>query len=750
MPWRLAALHFVCLSLILPTPGQQLSSGDDGISEIPPGQPNEEFRDLLSGPLLSARFGEHLVPFGKEIAIEALVELPIGNHAYRMQRRGLALASTVDNQATDETRTRFYLAYDKTYEDALTAGQRYRLRGRIRHGYQEDGWSRYYFELSGKPQPIDEGRAGPATDADPSVPPPNLDELVGQDVDFVGLTWSLNGHWWFEYADQRIIISQIRKRPGWQIVGHGVQVRVKGKLAKELRPSLEQISLKTCRDLVPHFVIKQAQMEFVSTGRRALLLAELYSTTPTFRDGVLDLHDGYVIVYNAMSWMNPALLTYWRNSDLIGEIVRRDSPTTRAVLRKRMNDAKRKLTLRLLDAGMLAAMNNESGREFLIKQAQGNHPNLHSVYWVIGNLHQFPPLPPPEAAAPAANKPEIDAGPDGRVDMTSIARSLFGAPKSWRPLGKADMRWAEQLMIDAIVSREGVETIEFWHGGLGDGTRRELAVVHGGFPTLLIRMKSKKAIASLCEVASGNTGASADVLLALLATDHPKVIELAKKRLQTTSRDSYDRRALQAYLFRHDRELAIDDLIGSIDEAYAFRALRSLGKADVLPRLEAKSPKLDGKGRQNARLLKLLLSEDPRAALLNELDRKDGIHPSVVFYWLADYADGASAKRVAELLRTAPKSYFESDGWIPISAIENAIDACAVEKSRESLEALISLLGAIDRFDEHPEEGEDQSPFGAIYVDYDCYVGAKLIELTDVSYGTDKAKWEQWIAQQGE
>ena len=73
-----------------------------------------------------------------------------------------------------------------------------------------------------------------------------------------------------------------------------------------------------------------------------------------------------------------------------------------------------------------------------------------------------------------------------------------------------------------------------------------------------------------------------------------------------------------------------------------------------------------------------------------------------------------------------------------------------MEKSRESLEALISLLGAIDRFDKHPEEGEDRSPFGAIHVDYDCYVGAKLIELTDISYGTDKAKWEQWLAQQGE
>ncbi len=751
MPRCLIAVFFTFLFLVVRGPGPQSSFGGDGIPDIRAGQPNEEFGDLLSGPLFSAKFGDHLVPFGKEIAIDALLELPIGNDALRMRGRGLALASTVDGQTTAEARTRFYLAYDKAYTDALTAGKRYTLQGRIRHGYQADEWSLHCYELTGKPRLVDQGRSAP--DAKPSVEPLNLDELVGKDVDFVGLTWSLNDHWWFERADQRIIISQIRKRPGWEIVQHGAEVRVKGRLAKELRPSLNQISLKTCRDLVPHFVIKQAAMELVSTGRRSLLSAEVYETTPTFRDGVLDLHDDYGIVYNALPWMNPALLVYGRNADLIAEIVRRDSPATRAVLRNRMNDEKRTYTLRLLDAGMLAAMNDETGRKFLMEQAEPSHPNLHSVYWVMGNLHQFPPLPPTGPAATkaaAANKAEREEAPDGRIDMTSIVQSLFGTPKSWRPLGNVDMRWAEQPMIDAIASRERVKTIEFWHGGLAEGTRREVAVDHGSFPTLLIKMKSKKAIAPLCEVASGTAGGSGEVLLALLATDHPKVVELAKRSLRKTRRDSHDRRALQAYLLRYDRELVIDDLIESIDEAYAFRALRSLGKADVLARLDAGSQTLSEKGRESARLLKLLFADDPRAALLSELDREDGINPTLVLYWLTDYADGASAQRVAELLRTAPKKYFEADGLGALLSIRRAIDACAVEDSHESLAALISLLGAIDRFDERPEEGEGRSRLSAISIDYDCYVAAKLIELTDVSFGTDKAKWEQWLAEQGD
>ena len=44
------------------------------------------------------------------------------------------------------------------------------------------------------------------------------------------------------------------------------------------------------------------------------------------------------------------------------------------------------------------------------------------------------------------------------------------------------------------------------------------------------------------------------------------------------------------------------------------------------------------------------------------------------------------------------------------------------------------LLDAdFDRFDIYTEPGE-----------WPKYVAEKLIELTDVSFGTDKAKWQQW------
>ena len=731
----LTIVVFAVLLTVFPKMEQRFSFGADPIPEVPDGQPNEEFRDLLTSPLLSAKFGTYLVPFGKEITVEALVKLPIGNQAYRMRSRGLVLVSSVDGQTTDESHTQFMLPNDRIWQNALAAGKRYRLKGRIRHGYQRDGWSIYCFEPSEKPQLIK--REHP----EQSVKLLNLDEFISKDVSLVGHTLSLNGHWFFRYGEQNMIINQIRKRPGWEVVDHGTEVRVKGKLTKELRPSLDQISLKTCRDLVPHFVIKQAEIELVSTGR-SLMFTEVYSTTPRFRDGVLDLHNGYGVVYNLMPWMNRAMLLYRRNADLIPEIVRRDSPTTRSVLRKRMNDKKRDETLRLLDAGMLAAMNDESGRKFLKNETKKSDPVLPSVYWVIGNLYRFSPLPPtPETAT--TNRTELLTNPDGTVDMTNIVHLFLGPVTPERPLGQVDMRWAEQLMIDAISSKK-LATANELGVDPANRTERELAVIHGSFPSLLIKLKSKKAIMPLCEFAVENTDNNWKVLTALLTTKDPRVIEFARNNLRKTKRRSDARRAFQALLLPSDRQIVIDDLIESIDQTYAFDALRSLPRAEVLPRLDAQFPQLDKEARENVRLLKLLFSDDPQSALLNELDRKNGINPNFVLYYLPKYADETTVRRVAALLRTAPKKYFEADGLSGLVAIPRAIDLCAMENSHESLETLISLLGAIDRFDELPKNGDKLS----IPVDYDNYVAAKLIELTGISFGTDKAKWEQWLAEQ--
>lgn len=73
----------------------------------------------------------------------------------------------------------------------------------------------------------------------------------------------------------------------------------------------------------------------------------------------------------------------------------RDSPRTREVVRRRMNDPNRDYDLRLFDAGILAAVKDKSGQAFLLKEAnKENQPKLASVFWVIGHLYDFQPIKP--------------------------------------------------------------------------------------------------------------------------------------------------------------------------------------------------------------------------------------------------------------------------------------------------------------------------------------------------------------------
>ncbi len=238
----------------------------------------------------------------------------------------------------------------------------------------------------------------------------------------------------------------------------------------------------------------------------------------------------------------------------------------------------------------------------------------------------------------------------------------------------------------------------------------------------------------LCKIACESEPASEDIVFALLRSEQQQVIETAKKLLRRQQQDSATRRALQGYLLRHDRNLVIDGLIESIDESYAFRAILSLDQKDVFNRLREKMPKMENDSRQRAQLLKVLLGENPTKALVDELKKEDGISRNLVLYWLAKKTNADAAVEIAELLTSAPRDFFNEGEYTNTYALQHAIEACHVDKSSSSIEALISLLDAkLDRFKVDRKDEE-----------WNRYIAAHLIELTDVSFGVDKAKWQLW------
>lgn len=727
-----------------------------------PGQPNWRFADLLSGVLFNVRFGSHVVRYGKEITIEGVASESFGNTRRGAWRRAILEVMNVDGIKTDRERTVFHILGPETMKTPLTVGSVYRLTGAIRDSVSADGRSLCSFELSAPPQAIADvdPYAGQESLKGTSFTSDKLDELVGHDVELTGNIWSLNDHWWFEHGGTRMAVSRIKRCPGWDAIGHGFLVAVRGRLEKELRPSLEQISQTPYRDLVPQYVFKRATLEVRSVDYAGLFYSEVYNASPRFSDGVLALHDEIARTYNLLPSMNRAMLLSWRNARLINEIAGRDSPYTRTVLRKRMQDKDSSAELGLLYAGILAAAGDEAGRQFLLAGAGDLHSgHLDSVFWVLGNLQRLARAEPSEPSPDAlSEKPALPREePSGELDMAGLIDSLMSVPLPPAPT-TVDLTWAEEVMISALASDEVTEYAELT-GHKNTATCSSLAIEHGAFAEHLVYMRSDKGTASICEKVRALDAALTRkneqlwsvrelrdrLLQALMVVNHPAAIEMARAIVERDytdadirQADSSIRRASQAFLMRHNRELAINSLIESLDQWYALHALLTLDRGSVLGPLQAKLPQLTGEASRNGRILVLLLSEDPAAALLDSLAAEDCPSRSTVLYWLAARTNDTVARRVAHLLRSAPVEFFNAGEFINTQAVEHAIDACSLDGSLIAVGQLISLLDShLGRFD--------------VYATDDAFnklVAARLIELTDVSFGVDKSKWEDWFATQ--
>ncbi len=238
--------------------------------------------------------------------------------------------------------------------------------------------------------------------------------------------------------------------------------------------------------LAPRFVLRPAELESLSGDRPYRRLSVVYNESPRFSDGVLELHNGTAWPHNLMPWHNNAAeLVASRNWRLIQEIIKRDSPQTREVLTSRVQNADLSFDLRLIYAGILAAVNDDAGRDFLLDHAENDrHENLKSIFWVIGNLYRLRPIEPQQPARDDPPKPSRpDEFPQAHLDLMYFATG-HGAPDPRRPLGSVDMSWAENVMIDAINSHER--------------TYRDCAIIYGSFPELLVKMKSERGIEQAC------------------------------------------------------------------------------------------------------------------------------------------------------------------------------------------------------------------------------------------------------------
>jgi hypothetical protein len=527
-----------------------------------------------------------------------------------------------------------------------------------------------------------------------------LEDQVGQTVSLEGSLWSLNGHWWFAYRGKRLYLTM----PAGPVMtfrsdDHGRPIRVTGLLLQQLRPALNQISLKTDRDLVRTFVVRGTRFEFLddraSWGER---FGVVYSEPNRVEDGVPLLVPEVSVRLNLFGNETRAQLVMERNRPAITAILGKVTPESLDVLNRRMNDSKTDETLRLIYAAMLASANDDRGREFLLKFA----------------------------------KPK-----DGVLDLNALyclGIVPFLGPEEFRL--KTRMDWAEPTLIHSLNDTTSVTTV----GGVMRDTSRqtvsEAAMQFTSIPVALARSGSKAGREALLKLALTDRRASSRIIPLVCGLETPPTIE-ELLQLEEVSEESSDRRQILSAILDSKAPKGLDRFLDDFVSGFVYMDLRAHLRPEVLAQLRPLVDKAEGKSKTQIQTLLILGERDPIPGLIACLEDPEWTDKNLVLFELARLADPRAVPVIGKILRTSPGNFFQQNldpAFQATNAIEHGLNAMARTGTAEAIQELILLLQV------------DLARFGS-YIDragLQRIVAAHLIELTGESFGVDFAGWQKW------
>jgi hypothetical protein len=550
-----------------------------------------------------------------------------------------------------------------------------------------------------------------------------LADQVGEEISMEGVLWSLNGHWWFDYRNDKLDLT---KRSGptmtFDYDDHGWRARVTGRLLRQHRPDIDQISEKTDRDLVSCFVVRGAKVEYLEEqsdfNHR---LGSIDDNFHTQRDGVPELLARASFRRNSMGNETKAMVYVGRNEDVINGILRQAKPETHDILARRMNDGELPEAIRLIYAGMLAWLNDARGRTFLLSRADPNGPPSLDALYCLG---------------------------------------LFLSSAS----AKTEIGWAERPLIALMTSHTKLVGVK---PGFGQGSDLDVADVAGQFsdiPQVLLKMNSAPARRAVVDylVANGRNTEKSEIIRRICASlrlfDTPlpvaaggevdvAALNLGRSaggvllpvddllKLEAVVQDRYDRIAILSQFLRHKHRSAAERFLKDLEDGFVYMEFRDHVSPEMIAALRPHVDELTGEAKAHAQVLILLEQKDPIPALLALLDDPKWTDKNLALYELARLADPRSVVPVARVLREAAPTYFRAnDGSTPTMAVEDALEAIAHAKASEAIPALIELLPV------------DLARFGT-FIDrtgFQRVIAGHLIELTGESFGVDYGAWRIW------
>jgi len=550
--------------------------------------------------------------------------------------------------------------------------------------------------------------------------PAELTDMLGQQVALIGALWSNNGVWWFERENvkERICLTS---GPGPVLtfdthLYHGTAARVTGKLARQMRPSLEQIGLKADRDLVPQFTVRDARVEHLIPVGRSWEYDWIHGKPQAMRNGIPLLVDELALVPGLVGNETKSSLCILYNSAAIKHIQSDRSSQMTEFLTARMNESDLSPTLKLVHACVLAARDDERGRAVL--RAQVAHPESPTFPDAVHCLFEFPFLPADESKAKpqtawveeiflklisdderkcVTNNPVYSN--ENEVRNLTPAAALFAYSSALKWLQLLPSAHLRKVMVDCALSKKWGE-LEMLRDEVIDALCADPAPLDSKTLRRFVALRMKTEPWSVGQVVT-------------------YLSEVVKKHLK-----------------QNDPSLLpqLQPLLGELSDRDWFREGLTPEFAVALDKMADGLAPAD---RLSVRRMLVLREPNPVGKLLALLNDAEWTDKSGVVWELSHFKD----KRVIQpllvfLIKLKGGAFAKEDDLRTSYAIQHAISAISAAGGDEAISALVSLLSM------------DFGRAGASYMNDEGLhriVAAKLINMTGESFGLDAEAWTRWL-----
>jgi hypothetical protein len=377
------------------------------------------------------------------------------------------------------------------------------------------------------------------------------------------------------------------------------------------------------------------------------------------------------------------------NYVVIQSILRTATPDTLNVLARRMEDPAIELPLQLVYAAMLAAANDQRGRDRLSATAAAHDENFDSALFCLGAFDRLTP-------------------------ETSKT--------------KTEIAWAQPLMIRLMTEKTTG----------GEFLSAADVVKYSDIVGALIRLNtpgSRKALIDyvLANVAKPQAHYNEDVpdriAYSKMTVSHDQLVAL-----EAADKKTEERRSLLHIAVRENDAAAAGLFFNELGGDNWFESeLDDRLTPELIEQLKARESQVGSSSKLVIQGLLICSQEDPVPDLIRLLKSPAYPRKNWVVQKMISLKDGRCAAAVAAILKTSPDDIFEDRiGY----GFENAIRVIGSADTPESTSALIDLLDA------------DLSRFtGTIFDHAGCQrlIAAELINSTGESFGTDAAAWRKWF-----